>query len=78
MLRAVGIRCEVLPLEGEFALTLPLQEWLDTDDTLHEELLREKILHAVQAAYDQKSADIGPDMRKIEKQIMLQKQLLMR
>jgi preprotein translocase subunit SecA len=59
-------------LDAEFANTLPLQAWLDADDKLHEEALREKILMEVQAAYDAKSADVGPDMRKIEKQIMLQ------
>lgn len=59
-------------LEAEFALTLPLQTWLDEDDALHEEALREKVIAAVQLAYEQKSADVGPPMRKIEKQIMLQ------
>ena len=59
-------------LEVEFAISLPLQEWLDKDDSLHEEALREKTLTAVQDAYDQKSEAVGTDMRKIEKQIMLQ------
>jgi len=59
-------------LEAEFAIKLPLQEWLDTDDSLHEEALREKIVAEVQAAYDAKSEGVGPPMRKIEKQIMLQ------
>ncbi len=59
-------------LEAEFAISLPIQEWLDSDDKLFEEALREKILEEVQAAYDRKSEQVGPDMRKIEKQIMLQ------
>ncbi len=59
-------------LESEFAITLPLQNWLEEDDKLHEEALREKISAEIQAAYDAKSEDVGPDMRKIEKQIMLQ------
>jgi preprotein translocase subunit SecA len=59
-------------LEAEFAIALPLENWLEEDDQLHEEALREKISAEVQAAYDAKSADVGPDMRKIEKQIMLQ------
>ena len=59
-------------LEAEFASSLPLQEWLDADDNLHEEALREKIRGAIQTAYDEKSESVGPDMRKIEKQIMLQ------
>jgi len=59
-------------LETEFAISLPLQQWLDQDDKLHEETLREKIIDAVQGAYDRKSAEVGPDMRRLEKQIMLQ------
>jgi preprotein translocase subunit SecA len=59
-------------LEAEFATPLPVQEWLDSDDELHEEALREKICSEVQAAYEAKAEAVGPDMRKIEKQIMLQ------
>ena len=59
-------------LESEFSVSLPLQQWLDEDDTLHEEMLREKIFDAVQSSYDTKSDAVGPDMRRIEKQIMLQ------
>jgi preprotein translocase subunit SecA len=59
-------------LEAEFAVSLPVQAWLDADNKLHEEALREKIVGEVQAAYDAKCEEVGPDMRKIEKQIMLQ------
>jgi preprotein translocase subunit SecA len=59
-------------LEAEFAVSLPLQKWLDEDDKLHEEGLRARIADAVQSAYDAKCASVGPDMRRIEKQIMLQ------
>jgi preprotein translocase subunit SecA len=59
-------------LEAEFATTLPLTQWLEEDNQLHEEALREKVCNAVQSAYDAKSESVGPGMRKIEKQIMLQ------
>ena len=59
-------------LEAEFAISLPIQDWLEADDKLHEEALREKILNEIQGAYDAKCEQVGPDMRKIEKQIMLQ------
>ena len=59
-------------LEGEFGLTLPIAQWLDEDDSLHEETLRERIVTSVQDAYDEKAAGIGPGMRQLEKQIMLQ------
>ncbi len=59
-------------METEFAVQLPLQNWLDEDDSLHEEGLRERISAAVAERYAEKCAEVGPDMRKIEKQIMLQ------
>ena len=59
-------------LEAEFAISLPLQQWLEEDDKLHEETIRERICDAVQAAYDEKCEQVGENMRRIEKQIMLQ------
>jgi preprotein translocase subunit SecA len=59
-------------LEADFAISLPLQQWLDEDDKLHEEAIRERIVGAIQQAYDEKADAVGPDMRRIEKQIMLQ------
>lgn len=59
-------------LEAEFAATLPIQQWLDEDDKLHEEAIRERIVAEIQRAYDAKAEGIGPDMQRIEKQIMLQ------
>ncbi|MEP5764436.1 MAG: preprotein translocase subunit SecA [Halieaceae bacterium] len=59
-------------LETEFAVSLPLQQWLDEDDDLAEEGLREKILAEVDRSYAEKCTEVGPDMRSIEKQIMLQ------
>ena len=59
-------------LEAEFGLNLPVAQWLDEDDTLHEEPLRQRIVDAVQTAYDEKAEGIGPGMRQLEKQIMLQ------
>ncbi|MFA5632427.1 MAG: preprotein translocase subunit SecA [Porticoccaceae bacterium] len=56
----------------EFGVVLPLQQWLDEDKRLHEEPLRERIIEEVRDAYDEKCARIGPDIRVIEKQIMLQ------
>jgi len=59
-------------LEAEFGLALPVAAWLEEDTRLHEELLRERIVGEVQAAYDTKSAAVGQGMRQLEKQIMLQ------
>lgn len=61
-------------LYQDFAVDLPLKSWLDKDDDLDEDGLREKIFDEVQAAYTAKSANLPePEiMRTFEKQVMLQ------
>ncbi|MGJ8686714.1 MAG: preprotein translocase subunit SecA [Spongiibacteraceae bacterium] len=59
-------------LHTEFSVQMPIQRMLDDDNNLHEENLRENILAAVTAAYQDKCALVGADMRKIERHIMLQ------
>ena len=60
-------------IETEFARRLPVQEWLDRDDSLHEETLRTKILDELVQAYKAKEALAGPQtMRHFEKSVMLQ------
>jgi len=60
-------------LQREYAFELPVQHWLDEDDSLHEETLRERILDAVVAAYRDKEAQAGsPVVRHFEKAVMLQ------
>jgi preprotein translocase subunit SecA len=59
-------------LKAEFAIELPVQQWLDADDNLHEESLREKILDAVVQQYQQKEEVAGAaSMRAFEKQVFL-------
>ncbi len=59
-------------LQAELGLKLPIAEWLEKDDRLHEETLRKKILESAQAAYEEKSERIGPQLLDIERQVMLQ------
>ncbi len=59
-------------LSNEFATSLPIQQWLDDDDKLHEDKLREKIQLAVAETYKLKVEEVGPNIRKLEKHIMLQ------
>lgn len=59
-------------LEVEFALEIPVKKWLDEDDNLHEETLREKILQHIIGAYNEKAELVGSEIRKFEKHIMLQ------
>jgi len=60
-------------LEEEFAQPMPIQQWLDEDDSLHEESLREKILGELEAVYLEKEKQAGTEtLRHFEKAIMLQ------
>ena len=60
-------------LENEFGLALPLQQWLDEEDDLHEETLRAKIRQKLDDVYAEKETLIGAEqMRYLEKAIMLQ------
>ncbi|MEX0951121.1 MAG: SEC-C metal-binding domain-containing protein, partial [Gammaproteobacteria bacterium] len=59
-------------LAQEFSLQLPLAEWLEQDDKLDEEDLREKIITAAETAARDKETAFGADlMRRVEKQLML-------
>ncbi|WP_394172655.1 preprotein translocase subunit SecA [Thalassotalea litorea] len=60
-------------LRGELAIDLPIAKWLEDDDKLHEESLRDKIIDSVEQAYLAKEEQVGADaLRQIEKAIMLQ------
>ena len=60
-------------VEEELALKLPIQEWLDQDDDLHEESLRAKIHEEHIKAYKEKEELAGADtLRHFEKALMLQ------
>ena len=60
-------------LKADFAVDLPVQSWLDSDDKLYEEKLRERIHEEVTKAYKEKENVVGPDvLRQFEKAVMLQ------
>jgi preprotein translocase subunit SecA len=59
-------------LQVEFGENLPIQEWLDEDKSLYEETLRVRVTEKIAESYENKSADVGPNMRVFEKQITLQ------
>ena len=59
-------------LESEFSAPMPIQQWLDSDDNLHDAVLRDKILGVISDAYSAKEEQVGPEIRKLEKHIMLQ------
>ncbi|MBU2979406.1 preprotein translocase subunit SecA [Alteromonas sp. C1M14] len=60
-------------LKADFKVDLPVQQWLDNDDKLYEERIRERILEEIEGAYKAKEDVVGPDvLRQFEKAIMLQ------
>ncbi|MEJ2645842.1 MAG: preprotein translocase subunit SecA [Gammaproteobacteria bacterium] len=60
-------------LDREFAMSLDISGWLESDHSLHEETLRERILEAAEKSYAEKEQQAGVEvMRHFEKAIMLQ------
>src|SRR5690606_10462650 len=60
-------------LDAEFGIKLPLRQWLDEDDSLHEETLRERILETAVQQYREKEQLAGASvLRQFEKAVMLQ------
>jgi preprotein translocase subunit SecA len=54
-------------------MEMPVGQWLEQDDALHEESLREHILETMKEAYTEKEAQAGPAVvRHFEKAVMLQ------
>lgn len=60
-------------LKTDFDADLPLQQWLDSDDKLGEDVLRERILSHIHDAYKAKEEMVGEaTLRHFEKAVMLQ------
>jgi preprotein translocase subunit SecA len=60
-------------LESQFGLRLPIKDWLDKDESLHEGTLRERIQEEIVRYYQDKERAIGAEMmRRLEKDVMLQ------
>ena len=57
----------------QFGSQLRVQQWLDSDDSLHEETLRKRIHETIAEAYARKEKSTGSEiMRHFEKAVMLQ------
>ena len=60
-------------LKNDFDIDAPVKQWLEEDDKLYEEALREKILETSIAVYKQKEEVVGEQvLRNFEKSVMLQ------
>jgi preprotein translocase subunit SecA len=58
-------------LHSEFNITLSIQKWLDEDERLDEETLRNRVLDAVDENYEHRREAIGAEITILEKQVML-------
>ena len=60
-------------IQQEFGLEMPIGQWLEQDDELHEETLRERITATMVDLYREKETQAGsPVVRHFEKAVMLQ------
>ncbi|KOO02455.1 preprotein translocase subunit SecA [Vibrio nereis] len=60
-------------LKKDFDLEAPVKQWLEEDDKLYEEALREKIVATSVAVYKEKETVVGEQvLRNFEKSVMLQ------
>ncbi len=59
-------------LKNDFGLDLPVGEWLDSDDNLHEETLRRRIKQEIDDLMESKEQRVGAEgIRHFEKSVML-------
>lgn len=60
-------------VEKDFNLRLPIREWLDKEESLHEENLRERIQNTIKEKYQEKESQVDASvLRQFEKAVMLQ------
>lgn len=60
-------------LRADFAIELPIQQWLDEESSMDDVLIRERVLAALLEEYQQKEQVVGAQvLRQFEKTIMLQ------
>jgi preprotein translocase subunit SecA len=60
-------------VNGDFALNLALQKWLDEDETVDENTLADRILQAMTDNINQKCADVDPEaLRQFNKMTLMQ------
>jgi preprotein translocase subunit SecA len=59
-------------LDGEFGIKLDIQNWLEQDNNLDEDALRERVIDALSQAYQAKQEAVGAEViRHVEKEVML-------
>jgi len=58
-------------LMADFGLELPIQRWLEEDERLEEHGLIDRVLAEAKSAYNAKALEVGPDIKRFEKRVML-------
>ncbi len=59
-------------LEGEFGVEVPVQQWISDEDDINEEMIRGRVIEAVESHFREKEEQTGPEvMRHFEKALML-------
>jgi preprotein translocase subunit SecA len=60
-------------LEAEYQITVPIQQWLEQDNRLHIDGIIDRVVEAMEEAYEQKREAIGAEtLSQVEKHLMLQ------
>jgi preprotein translocase subunit SecA len=60
-------------LKSDMSVDLPIRKWIEEDEKLHEETLKQRISESIDEMYNAKEALVGTDvLRHFEKSIMLQ------
>lgn len=59
-------------LAADFAVQMPLQQWLDEDNRLDDSGVVGRVIEAVETDYQRRCDHVGDQMREVERQIMLQ------
>ena len=59
-------------LAAEYQLEVPVQQWLDADEKLAEQGVRDKVVEAANAMYAEKEALAGENLRQFERAILMQ------
>ena len=58
-------------LRTEFGVELPIGRWLESQEDLFEDPLRDRVQTEILERYEEKEKAVGPDIRLLEKRIML-------
>lgn len=59
-------------VEAEFGMAMPVQTWLNEDKKLDDNGVKQRIVETLESAYQEKCDQVGDEIHRFEKHIMLQ------